>query len=78
MKTVTVTTTWAPKQWNAYAKRCVESIEQFWPKHYKKLLYPDDQTQRVYVENSEYFTLQDNATHQAFINKHKIDISAHV
>lgn len=77
MKTVTVTTTWAPKQWNAYARRCVEGISEYWPTHYKKLLYPDDDTQRVFVENSQYFTLKDNSIHQAFINKHKVDISQH-
>jgi len=77
MKTVTVTTTWAPKQWNAYAKNCVESILKYWPKHYKKLLYPDDLTQKIDAPNTQYFSLSDNAIHQAFINRHKVDLSAH-
>jgi hypothetical protein len=77
MKTVTVTTTWAPKQWDAYAKKCVEFILKYWPGHYKKLLYPDDIIQKINAPNTQYFSLRDNAIHQAFINRHKVDLSAH-
>ena len=65
MKTVTVTTTWAPKQWDAYAKKCVEFILKYWPGHYKKLLYPDDIIQKINAPNTQYFSLRDNAIHQA-------------
>lgn len=77
MKSVTVTTTWASKQWEAYAQRCVQSIIDNWPSHYKKLFYPDNENQIIEGDNIDYKNLKTNKSHQSFITRHSTDISAH-
>lgn len=78
MKTVTITTTWASKQWEPYAKKCVKSIIEKWPSHYKKILYPDDATQHLNGSNTLNLSLADNKCHREFIKRHSVDIKEHV
>lgn len=60
MRTFTVTTTWGNTHWNYYAKRCVQSIIQYWPKEVKKLFYPDDSQQTIFSGNTNYSNLKRN------------------
>ena len=78
MKTVTLTTTWASKQWEPYAKKCVQSIIQNWPAHYKKFFYPDDKSQHYSDPNTQYESLQTNQCHHDFITRHAVDMQEHI
>jgi hypothetical protein len=70
MRTFTITTTWGEAHWNVYAKRCVESIAEFWPHDVKKIYYPDNNSQRIDADNTFYYDLKTNQSElQEFIDR---------
>ena len=59
MSSFTVTTTWGSKHWDVYGRRCIESIEKYWPQEVKKIFYPDDLVQSIEAPHTEYYTLKE-------------------
>jgi hypothetical protein len=54
-QTFSVVTTWGDQHWDHHARRCVQSIIDFWPADVKKYFYPDNIAQQIQHKNCYYY-----------------------